>query len=174
MTKSREEANKEMRALARHAKGDSVTANVLRGTNSPWGGSYGGFGKHYSIYRDLYSGEQPHYIASHNKKGFRITDRDGNKLTPHHNRSGPINAIVVTDHRILYLAGTGTRVESIELDYDQMDDVTLSSRLLGGDIIAFHMNGSSNQKYDGIRYEFKVKYCADRVEDLYNYVRDNI
>lgn len=67
----------------------------------------------------LLPGEQPHYIFSHNNKGYRIEDQHGDR-TPHHTGSEGKRYLIITDQRILYVAGCRDGDESIEHSYDEI------------------------------------------------------
>lgn len=74
----------------------------------------------------LNDGEQPEYVFSHQTKGYRITEENGDERTPHHNSSEGKRYLLVTDQRVLCVAGCKDGDETIEHGYDQIVDIEAS------------------------------------------------
>jgi hypothetical protein len=68
----------------------------------------------------LNDGEQPEYVFSHQTKGYRITEQNGDERTPHHNSSEGKRYLLVTDQRVLCVAGCKDGDETIEHGYDEI------------------------------------------------------
>jgi len=67
--------------------------------------------------------EQPEFIFSSNNKGYKITDSDGSERTPHHTGSEGKRYMLVTDQRILYVAGCDGEDKLIEHTYNNIDHI---------------------------------------------------
>lgn len=67
--------------------------------------------------------EQPEYIFSNENKGYRITEQNGDERTPHHNGSEGKRYLLVTDQRVLYVAGCKDGDETIEHAYDEIVNI---------------------------------------------------
>lgn len=89
----------------------------------------------------LNDGEQPEYVFSHNDKGYRITEENGDERTPHHNSSEGKLYLLVTDQRVLYVAGCKYGDETIEHSYDQIVDIEASGRGVSRNIQFRSVNG---------------------------------
>jgi len=74
----------------------------------------------------LNDGEQPEYVFSHQTKGYRITEQNGDERTPHHNSSEGKRYLLVTDQRVLCVAGCKDGDETIEHGYDEIVDIETS------------------------------------------------
>jgi hypothetical protein len=66
--------------------------------------------------------EQPEYIFSNENKGYRITEPHRKERTPHHTGSEGKRYLLVTDQRVLYVAGCKSGDEIIEHTYDEIKD----------------------------------------------------
>jgi hypothetical protein len=108
--------------------------------------------------------EQPHYIFKNTGKGFRITNPSDDEKTPHHNISGRCY-LVITDSRILYLAGVGGEDESIIIPYEKV-------KKADSDINASFNYILINTKY-GTEYKFNPwRANSDTIELATRYIND--
>lgn len=79
-----------------------------------------------AIIKYLNKNEQPEYIFKHDTKGFRITKETGDEKTPHHAGTNGRCYLLVTSHRILYIAGDTDGDESITFPYEKIADIESS------------------------------------------------
>jgi len=102
----------------------------------------------------LEDNEQPEYIFSNETKGYRITEPDGNERTPHHNSSEGKRYLLITNYRLLYVAGCKNGDESIEHVYDEVAEVenveisNIQFRTTDGNTYKFAQNGAARQTVD--------------------------
>jgi len=108
--------------------------------------------------------EQPEYIFSNETKGYRITEADGSKRTPHHNGSEGKRYLLITNHRLLYVAGCKNGDESIEHVYDEVAEVesveisNIQFRATDGNTYKFAQTNASRQTVDAA-----IDYISKRV-----------
>jgi len=111
----------------------------------------------------LADGEQPEYVFSHESKGYRITAQNGDERTPHHDGSEGKRYLLVTDQRVLCVAGREDGDETIEHDYDEIIDIERSGgsnvqfRSVDGKTYKFAQNGSTKQTIDAA-----IEYISER------------
>jgi hypothetical protein len=110
----------------------------------------------------LRSNEQPEFIFSSPNKGYRITNPNGDEYTPHHIGSEGKRYLLVTDQRILYVAGCKDGDESIEHSYDEIVDI----KRVEGDNLQFRTT-------DGRSYKFaQAGSMNTTVEEAVDYVSE--
>lgn len=111
----------------------------------------------------LNKGEQPEYVVSHDGKGYRITEQNGDERTPHHKSSEGKRYLLVTDQRVLFVAGCEDGDETIEHDYDEITDIERSGgsniqfRTVNGKTYKFAQNGSTKQTINAA-----IDYVSER------------
>jgi hypothetical protein len=107
--------------------------------------------------------EQPHYLLKNESKGFRIIYPDRNKEeTPHHNYSGR-NYFLVTDKRVVYVAGDSSGDEMMTFDYDEVFDLRYTGKKLKGYSIFLEAN-------DGTEYKFHTR--DNDIGDAKRYIQE--
>lgn len=98
--------------------------------------------------------EQPEYIFSNENKGYRITEPNGNERTPHHDGSEGKRYLLVTDQRLLCVAGCKDGDESIEHVYDDIVEIervgrsNVQFRATDGKSYKFAQHGETKQTVD--------------------------
>lgn len=114
------------------------------------------------------NGEQPEYVFSHETKGYRITEQNGNERTPHHNGSEGKRYLLITDQRVLYVAGCMDGDETIEHSYAEIDDIesldavndNIQFYSSNGKTYKFAQNGDMDQTIDAA-----VDYVSERIRE---------
>jgi len=108
--------------------------------------------------------EKLEYVLWHRNKGFRITKPDGTEETPHHTASNGARYLLVTDHRLIYVAGEDGFDDSMSFSYDEIS----YAREAGG-------IGSWSLEFkitDGTTYKFAENGThANDVEKAVDYIR---
>lgn len=77
----------------------------------------------------LSPGENLEFVFWHRAKGFRITKPDGTEETPHHSYSEGARFLMITDRRIIYVAGLDDYDESQYFPYEEVVEVYQKSTL---------------------------------------------
>jgi hypothetical protein len=107
--------------------------------------------------------EQPEFIFKHNFAGFRITSADGSESTPHHWSGGGRNYLLITNQRVLYVTSTGSQDNTIEFQFDNIEDVSVSEGFRGR--ITFTIRG-------GKSYSFVSDLSNGAVSNAAEYIRN--
>ena len=122
------------------------------------------------LIQHLEDDEQPEYIFSNENKGYRITEPNGNERTPHHDGSEGKRYLLVTDQRLLYVAGCKDGDESIEHGYDEIVEIESVGRSIfqfratDGNTYKFAQSGEIKQTVDAA-IDYISKNSAGSVED---------
>lgn len=107
--------------LAESATGDINSEHLTRTETS---GILGGVHCYNSpLIEYLNKNEKLEYHLSHNGKGYRIIEPSGEERTPHHTATEGRRSLLVTDQRVLYVAGGESDDETIEHTYDELNAV---------------------------------------------------
>lgn len=115
------------------------------------------------LIRHLEDNEQPEYVFSNGTKGYRIAEPDGNERTPHHTGSEGKRYLLVTDQRLLYVAGVQDGDETIVSEYS--------------DINKIQAWGESNIRFettDGRIYGFTQVGSTESVDRAVEYVSEKL
>jgi hypothetical protein len=119
-----------------------------------------------AIIEYLNKNEQPEYIFKHDTKGFRITKETGDEKTPHHAGTNGRCYLLVTSHRILYIAGDTDGDESITFPYEKIADIDSSCGVKSYITI--------KTKY-GVKYKFCAQWTGDEtIEAAIGYINKKI
>lgn len=108
--------------------------------------------------------EQPEYIFSHEWKGYRIIKPNGDERTPHHDKTEGKRYLLITDQRIIYVAGRKEGDESIGQFYhditniERTEDNNIRFYLESGKIYEFTQNGSIKEPT-----EAAVNYVSEQI-----------
>lgn len=106
------------------------------------------------LYDHLIDDERPEFIFKNMNKGYRITEPNGNEQTPHHDGSEGRRYLLVTDQRLLFVAGRPNGDEVIEHTYDEISDIervdssNIQFQTPGGETYKFAQNGVTKQTVD--------------------------
>lgn len=118
------------------------------------------------IIEHLDEDEQPEYIFKHDTKGFRVTKETGDEKTPHHNSTDGRRYLLVTSHRVLYIAGVDDGDESMVFPYEKIASVDSSCGVKSYIII--------KSKY-GTEYKFCANYeSKNTIEAAVEYIQSKI
>lgn len=119
-----------------------------------------------AIINYLNKNEQPEYIFKHDTSGFRITKQTGDEKTPHHASTNGRCYLLVTSHRILYIAGDSDGDESITFPYEKIADIESSCGVYSYITI--------KTKY-GIEYKFCAQWAGDEtIRAAVEYIRKKV
>lgn len=148
--------NRSAEEIAESAEGNIKTKHLTKDSGIVFTYLYDG-----PLLTYLEDGEQPEYIFSNERKGFRITDENGEK-TPHHTGSEGKRYLLITDRRVLYVAGCKDGDELIEYSYDDILDI----RVVDSNNIEFFTTDKKVYKFAQVG---ETKYT---VEDAVNYASE--
>lgn len=113
--------------------------------------------------------EQPEFIFKPPRKGFRIVTPEGTEEAPPHDPLQPgTSFLLITDHRILYIAGVGDHDETWSIKYDQLTDITASTETTSRNLQITSVN-DTKYEFAGMRdhmsdIEPAASYISDQLE----------
>lgn len=119
----------------------------------------------------LNDGEQPEYVFSHDNKGYRITAQDGDERTPHHDSTEGKRYLLITDQRLLCVAGCKDGDETIEHTYHEIINI----ERVGGNRYGGPYPGFKFVSVDGDSYKFIPSFNSkDLVKGAVEYISNQI
>jgi hypothetical protein len=108
--------------------------------------------------------EQPEYVFSHGGRGYQIIEQNGDESTPHHDTMGK-KYLLVTDQRVLCVAGCDDGDETIEHSYGEIVDIEAS----GGKEYSKNIHFRS---VDGKTYKFAPQSSNEIINEAIRYVSE--
>lgn len=158
-------SNRSPDKLAEAATGNIKSKNLTKDSGMVFTYLYDG-----PLIEHLEDDEQPEYIFSNENKGYRVTEPNGNERTPHHDGSEGKRYLLVTDQRLLYVAGCKDGDEYIEHGYDEIVEIervgrsNVQFRTTDGNTYKFAQNGETKQTVDAA-IDYISKKSAGSGED---------
>jgi len=112
--------------------------------------------------------EQIEFVFEPPRKGFKIVSSEGTKETlPYDPLQPGASFLVITDQRILHIAGVDDHDETLSIKYDQLTDIEASSETTSP--------GLQFITVDGTKYEFAgLRNHATDLEPAASYIDDQI
>lgn len=110
--------------------------------------------------------EQPEYYFKHYNKGLKIINNKNVSQTPHHTGTEGGRYLLITNQRVLYVAGRPDGDETSEFPYERLSSVEISSSL-GKKKIIF-------EDAEGITYHYATNKYVNQISDAVDYIRQRI